>query len=303
VKYKLLIAVLVAAILFSVISCKPQVTNQKKNIVVTYSVLGAVVKELAGDAANVIVTMPNGADPHEWQPSAKDINAIYKADLVVENGLELESALLNTIKTAKKSGVKFFTASDYINIRHVGAGEGIPSDDPDQVTGAADPHLWLDPVEMKSIVDGLSISILQNLNIDLSARAGELKTRLDTLNTGILRIVAELPVSQRLLVTGHESIGYFARAYNFKLIGVFIPSLSSQAEMSAAHISALKGTILETRVKAIFTELGTSPSVVNTIGQETGVKVMQITTHALPEDGSYFTFMTNLATIITSALK
>ncbi len=55
----------------------------KKTIVVTYSVLGAVVKDLVGDAADVSVPMPNGQDPHEWEPSAKDIESIMKADLIV----------------------------------------------------------------------------------------------------------------------------------------------------------------------------------------------------------------------------
>jgi zinc/manganese transport system substrate-binding protein len=303
VKSKIILILLFVTILLTTASCNNPVTNNKKNIVVTYSVLGAVVKDLVGDTANVIVTMPNGADPHEWKPSAKDIEAINNADLVVENGLQLESALLKSLEAAKEAGVQFFTASDHIEIRYVGAGEGIPSEDLDQVIGAPDPHLWLDPNAMKSIVEGLSAAILQTLNIDLSARAGELKNKLDNLNTEISNIVTQLPVSERMLVTGHESMGYFARAYNFKLIGVFIPGLSSQAGVSAANLAALKQTIVETQVKAIFAELGTSPSVVNAIGQETGVKVVQITTHALPEDGSYFTFMTNLATIITSALK
>ena len=302
-KFKVITALLLSLILLTTISCKSPVRNQKKNIVVTYSVLGAVVKELVGDTANVIITMPNGADPHEWQPSAKDIETINNADLVVENGLQLEAGLLKTLEAAKKAGVNFFTASDYINIRHVGAGEGIPSDDPDQSIGAPDPHLWLDPEGMKSIVDGLSSTILQVLKIDLSSRANALETRLDNLDTEIKTIVAQLPENERNLVTGHESMGYFARVYDFKLIGVFIPSLSSQAGISAANLATLKQTIVETHVKAIFTELGTSPSVVNAIGQETGVKIIQITTHALPADGSYFTFMTDLATIITSSLR
>ncbi len=57
------------------------------------------------------------------------------------------------------------------------------------------------------------------------------------------------------------------------------------------------------KVKAIFTELGTPPAVAKAIGNETGVKVFELNTHALPADGSYFTFMKNLADNITGALK
>jgi zinc/manganese transport system substrate-binding protein len=82
-----------------------------------------------------------------------------------------------------------------------------------------------------------------------------------------------------------------------------IPSLSSQAGVSAADLAELKKSIQDNQVKAIFTELGTSPTVAKAIGDETGVKVVELTTHALLSDGSYFTFMKNLATVITNALK
>ncbi len=113
------------------------------------------MKELAGDPANVVVLMPNGADPHEWEPSAKDIETLNQADLIVQNGLELEGGMQKTLEEAKGRGVKFFTASDHITIRKVGAGEGIPSGDPDQAIGAEDPHLWTDPLIMKDVVAAL----------------------------------------------------------------------------------------------------------------------------------------------------
>ncbi len=98
-------------------------------------------------------------------------------------------------------------------------------------------------------------------------------------------------------------MGYFAQRYNFKLVGVIIPSLTSQAEVSAADLADLKKAIQDNQVKAIFTELGTSPAVAKAIGKETGVKVVELTTHALPPDGSYFTFMNNIAKVITDGLK
>jgi ABC-type Zn uptake system ZnuABC Zn-binding protein ZnuA len=98
-------------------------------------------------------------------------------------------------------------------------------------------------------------------------------------------------------------MGYFTQRYGFKLVGVIIPSLSSQAQVSAADLAALKKAIEEHQVKAIFTELGTSPVVARAIGDETGVQVVELATHTLPADGSYFTFMKNMAGVITGALK
>jgi len=301
-----LLSVLVVLLLVATLACQPSTETSntgKKSIVVTYSILSSIVKDLVGDKANVTVSIPNGLDPHEWEPSAKDIEAINKADLVIENGLVLEGGMEKTLQTARDKGVKFFTASDHIAVRHVGTGEGIPSGDPDQAVGAEDPHLWMDPLDMKSIVSALAPVLLKDLNLDVTGQATDLENKLDSLNSEVANTVAQLPQADRKLVTGHESMGYFAQRYGFKLVGAIIPSISTQAEVSAADLAALKKLIQDNQVKAIFTELGTSPVVAKAIGDETGVKVIEITTHQLPADGSYFTFMTDLANVISSALK
>jgi zinc/manganese transport system substrate-binding protein len=294
-------------LLFSLLltSCHAQVdpTQSKKSIVVTYSILGSIVKDLVGDKAEVTVSIPNGLDPHEWEPSAKDIEAINKADLVIQNGLDLEGGMLKALQEAQSKGVKFFTASDYITIRHVGEGEGIPSGDPDQALGADDPHLWTDPLAIKSIVSALSVVLKNDLNIDVSSQATDLENRLDNLNKQIADKVSVIPQENRKLVTGHESMGYFAQRYGFKLVGAIIPSITTQAEVSAGDLAELKTLIEENRVRAIFTELGTSPVVAKAIGDETGVKVIELTTHQVPSDGSYFTFLNDMANTIIDGLK
>jgi zinc/manganese transport system substrate-binding protein len=271
-------------------------------IVVTYSVLGSVVRELVGDAAEVVVPMPNGQDPHEWEPSARDIETIMKADLVVQNGLGLEGGMEKTLEQAQAAGVKFFTAAEHITIRIVGEGEGLPTGDPDQAVGAEDPHLWLDPLAMQAVVTALAAQLKTDLGLDVAARATSLSGQLDALNTELAAEVAKLPEANRKLVTGHESLGYFAQRYGFTLVGAIIPAITSQAEVSAGDLASLKQLIEEQQVRAIFTELGTPPQVAQAIGAETGVKVVELTTHALPDDGSYFTFMRNLTSVITQGL-
>ena len=274
-----------------------------KTIVVTYSILGAIVRELVGNQATVPVPMPNGQDPHDWEPSAKDIATINKATLIVQNGLGLEGGMEKTLAQARKAGVKFFTASDHIKVRRVGPGEGIPSGDPDQAVGAKDPHLWMDPTMMRTVALALASRLQADLGLDVSARAQALAGRLARLDEETRQTVAQVPEANRRLVTGHESMGYFAQRYGFKLVGAIIPSLTSQAQVSAAELAKLKHLIEQNQVKAIFTELGTSPAVADAIGRETGVRVVELTTHSLPADGSYFTFLHDLATVITTALK
>ncbi len=156
---------------------------------------------------------------------------------------------------------------------------------------------------MKNIVDALAAQIKIDLGIDLSDRAKDLDSRLDSLNQEVINAVNTLSEDNRKLVTGHESMGYFAERYHFKLVGAIIPSITSQAEVSASDLAALKKLITDNQVKAIFTELGTSATVTDAIGKETGVKVIELTTHSLPSDDSYFTFMSNLTKVIVDGLK
>jgi zinc/manganese transport system substrate-binding protein len=277
-------------------------TSLKPSVVVTYTVLGSVVKDLVGDAAIVTVLMPNGADPHEWQPSARDIEAVNRASLVVENGLGLEAGLQNALAEAERNGVRVFVASDYITVRHVGQGEGTSTGDPNQQPGAGDPHLWMDPLAMKAVVGALSDALRADLGLDVGARAADLGARLDALDREVAATLASIPPDHRKLVTGHESMGYFAARYGFALIGAVIPGLTSQEAPAAADLAALKAKIQAAHVPAIFTEIGTPAAVAQAIGTEAGVKVVEIATHNLPVDGSYFTFMKDVAKAIADAL-
>lgn len=306
-RFRIFINVLMIALLLMISACQTSSPttngNGKKTIVVTYSILGAVVKDLVDDQANVVVSMPNGQDPHEWEPSAKDIETLTHADMIVQNGLGLEGGMEKALAQAREAGVKFFTASDHITIRTVGKGEGLPTGDPDQAVGVQDPHLWTDPLAMKEIVAALAEQIQSDLQLNVSVQANDLETLLDSLNQEIVDQVNTLPEGNRKLVTGHESMGYFAQRYGFKLIGAILPSLTTQAEVSASQLADLKKLIADNQVKAIFTELGTPANVSESIGKETGVRVIEVTTHNLPEDGSYFTYMRNLANTIVAGLK
>jgi len=298
-----LVLIAVIAISLFLPACRPDDDDGRLRIVVTYSVLGSLVEELVGDSARVTIAVPNGLDPHEWEPSARDIAAINRADLVVQNGLGLEGGLGKTLSAAEKRGVKFFTASDYIDIRFVGPGEGIPSGDPDQQPGAPDPHLWTDPLAMKAVITALAAELVGNFGLDVSDRLDSLAVRLAILDSNIRAELIDIPGSNRKLVTGHESLGYFARRYDFRLIGAIIPNLNSQAGVSAADLAALKQLITANQVGVVFTELGTSAAVASAVSRETGARLVEINTHLLSADGSYFSLMEDLARTIREALK
>ena len=185
-----------AALVGALTACSPAhpaATSGKKTIVTTYAILGAVVQELVGTAFDVKTEIPNGLDLHEWEPSARDIETLMTADLVVENGLGLEGGMQKALAQARQAGVPFFTASDHIAVRRVGAGEGVPSGDADQASGARDPHLRTDPLSIKAVVDALAVAIRKTFGVDLSARAAAMDARLTALDAEIRGEVEAVP--------------------------------------------------------------------------------------------------------------
>lgn len=262
-------------------------------IVVTTPVLGAVVSDLVGDRARVDVLMPNGVDPHDFQPSAKDAERLQDADLVVVNGLDLEEGLVSPIREARDDGVAVFAATDHVRLRALGEDTHDHGNDEhaDDGNGTRDPHIWTDPVRMSQVVAALAPVVRRETGVDVADRAADLRTRLAALDEELAGKVDSIPADRRVLVTGHESMGYFAERYGLSLVGAVIPSLSSQAEPSARQLADLAAVIRAQGVPAVFTEIGTPTAVAQAVADETGVPLVEIATHTLPDDGSYLTFM------------
>ena len=319
-----------------------------QTVVVTHSVLGAVVSDLVGDAADVVVLMPNGADPHDWEASAKDIETVNSAAVVVANGLDLEESLVDTLETAEADGATVFYASDHIDVRVIGEGEigkahahededhahededhahededhahededhahededhaheedkaEGDDHDHDHGAGAEDPHLWMDPVAMSDVVAALA-PVLAEAGVDVTDRVSEVQADLAALDGEVAETLSVIDEADRQIVSGHESLGYFADRYGFSLVGAVIPSLTSQAEASAGDLAELKETMEAAGVTTIFTEIGTPDSVVQAIAGEVGAQVVELGTHTLPDDGTYRTFMLDIATLVADGL-
>ena len=273
----------------------------RPTVVVTFPALGAVVREIVGDLADVTVLMPNGADPHQWSPSARDVERMLDADLIVDNGLGLEAHLQDPLDQVSAKGIPIFTVSDHVTVRTVKPGEGAEPDDPDQVAGADDPHLWMDPLTMREWVDPFA-KAMSGLGIAVAAGAAAVTDELGRLDAEVRTLVGKVPADRRRLVTGHESMGYFAERYGFELIGAVVPAISSQAEPSAGELAALIEQIRRFDVPAVFAELGTPTSTIEAVGTDTGANVVELSTHTMPGDGRYSTFILDIANTVSRAL-
>ena len=291
------LVVAVSAVLTSACTSSGNVqsgTSKTPVVVVTYSILGDLVADLVGDTAKVIVVIPNGQDQHEFEPSAKVVEQINNADFIVSNGLDLEEHLTGVLAEAATRGVGVFKAAEHVTLRKAGA----------ELTDAKDgndPHLWLDPITLAEMIPDLSNELGKALGVDLSDSAAQLSLRLATIDVKIKEIMTTVP--RCALVTGHDSLGYFAARYGCQIVGAVIPSLSSSAETSAGELADLKTAATQANVRAVFTEMVTPRAVVDQIAKEVGVKSVELRTHMLPTGGHYADVMIQLATSIAGALK
>ena len=291
--------VCLAGLLPACSSSEPE-TSARPNIVVTYSVLGSVVADLVGDAADVTILIPDGQDPHDFQPSARDIEAINNADIVVSNGLDFEEGLEDVLTSAIDSGVSVYMVGENITVRE--PDEDLAKEDHAEeghAHGAGDPHLWLSPMSFAQALPSLTAAINKatGLSIDETAALDQLTL----LDNEINEVISS--ISSCVLVSGHDEMGYFADRYGCTVIGAIIPSFSTTSEATAKQIADLKVLAASNNVKAVFTGLGTPAEVSEQLASELGIAAVSLSTHYLNGAANYREFMLNLANQIAEALR
>lgn len=257
-------------------------------VVVTYSALESVVAGIVGDSARVVVLIPNGADPHDFEPSAKDLETMSSAAVVVANGLDLEAGLVDALDQTEASGIPVFHIADHVTLRK-GAGD------------ADDPHIWLDPLTLAEAVPALAQEIGGRIGSDLTSAGTEVAKSLGVLSADIDARIKSL--ASCVVVTGHDSLGYFGARYGCEVVGSIIPSFSTAAEATAKDLAELKKLAQAEGVKAIFTELGTPTDVADQLAREVGVDVIELATHVVPDGGGYDEMMIALTDSIVAGLS
>jgi zinc/manganese transport system substrate-binding protein len=279
-------------------------------IAVTYSVIGDIVAQLVGDNATVTVVIPDGQDPHDFQPSAKDIETINNAALVVSNGLEFEEGLEEVLENIADSGGNIFMVGDHITVRKIDHSdehnhgededEGHADEHGDKHTGG-DPHIWLSPATMLEMLPALTTALSEAIGANLSAESTALTTKLQDLDGEVELIINGL--GECNLVSGHDELGYFADRYGCNVVGAIIPSFTTTSEATAGELAELKRLVKQFKVPAIFTGLGTSPDTATQLAKELNIKAVTLSTHYLDGVASYQEFILNLTIQIAEALS
>ena len=281
-------------------------------VVVTYSVLAAVVSDLVEGSANVVTLIPDGQDPHNFEPSAKDLETINNAALVVANGLDLEEGLNDALANAQQAGVNVFYLADHVTVLdivdvndhsdhgHVHRGADASHSDDDH-SHSQDPHVWLSPHTVREALPALAKAASDALNVDLAAAQLALDNELAALDTELLSLFSAIDNCQ--LVTGHNELGYFVDRYGCTVVAAIISSTSTNAEASARNTEFVIDVIKTHSARVIFTSLGTNPKTAEQVAKEADAQLVTISTHFLGTSNDYVAFMRTLGTTIATSLS
>ncbi|SFF95222.1 metal ABC transporter substrate-binding protein [Curtobacterium sp. YR515] len=271
----------VVGVAFGASGCTAAPGQDRPLVAVTTNILGDVVSEVVGDAAEVMVLMPAGADPHSFEVSAQEAARLRTADLVVENGLGLEEGVSRHVRAAADDGVPVFTAGDAVD-----ALEWTTEDD-----SGPDPHIWTDPARMVDVVEALDDDLR-----DVGVRATGTADYLDAvhaLDGEMEQAFGALSPGQRALVTNHHVFGYLADRYDFRVVGAVIPSGTTLASPSAADLRDLADAIADAGVPTVFADASQPARLAQVLADEVDVhvEIRPLATESLTADGPASTYL------------
>ena len=234
----------------------------KIKVTTTVNMVGDLVREVGGDHVEVSELMGPGVDPHLFKASAGDVGKLVDADVVFYVGLLLEGKIQDTLEKVESA--------------HAVAGEIDRGRllKPAEFEGHFDPHIWFDIMlwieTVDVVVEGLGKADPEHLS-DYKMNGETAKMKMRALHEWVLAKVKELPKNKRILITSHDAYNYFARAYDFQVVG--LQGISTVSEPSLADVAKMVDFIDDKGIKAIFVESSVSPAAINRISQDSGAKI------------------------------
>lgn len=223
----------------------------KTKVVCTVGMITDVARILAGDKFEVQGLMREGVDPHLYQPTLGDFQALDSADLVLYNGLHLEGKMTEVLEElAQRKKV--------IAVAHV-----LPTDqllafggDPN----AHDMHVWFDVAQWSQVAGAIAGGLKEvrpDCAAEIDQRLKDYQGQLAELHTWCKTEIGKIPKEQRVMVTAHDAFQYFGRAYQIEVEG--IQGVSTEDEAGLMRINGLVDFLVQRKVKAIFVESSVSP--------------------------------------------
>jgi len=277
-------------------------------IVATTGIWADVASMVACDGAlDVRTLVPAGGDPHAYEPSLRDREMLDAAVLVVSNGLGLEALLDDTIDDVAAGGAPVFAVAEHVDTIPIGEHGGVDDegdyghDEDEHADGADDghvedehgdggddPHVWFDPTRVADALPALGAAIVAaggdpDATGDCVSSAG---AELEALDADAQAQLAAVAPERRLLVTNHDSLGYFADRYGFEVLGTILPSASTLTAANPAQLEALGEDIEAAGVPAIFTESLSDDTDAAALADRLDVEIVELYTDALGDADS-----------------
>ena len=241
------------------------------NVLATETFLADIAQNVAGDRLKVTALLPIGIDPHSFEPTPQDVAKVSASQVLIVNGAGIEGFLSKLLDNAGGQR-QVIVASAGLTSRTPGTGEVRDADHSE-----GDPHFWLDPNMVVKYVETIrsGLSRVDPAGAAIYARNAEAySAQLKALDAWIATQVQSIPPGRRLLVTNHESLGYYADRYGFKIIGAVVPSFSTDASPSAQQLARLVNAIKATGARAVFLETGSNPQLAQQVAQEASIQVV-----------------------------
>lgn len=309
-KKKLLYLITVILLMMSLVACNKntdtkQTTkiesngNEKIKIAVTFNPLKEFAEAVGGDKVQVETIIPNGSEPHDFDPRAKDLINIENADIFVYNGLNMEPWVDKVISNLQNKDLVKVESSKNVKAIEVEEHES----EEDQEHGDYDPHTWLGltsaKVQAKNITDAL-IKIDEKNKDFYEKNYKQFEGELDKLLNEYQPKFQAL--KNKNFVTGHAAFAYFCRDFGLKqnsVEGVF-----AEGEPTPKKLKTLTDYCKENKVKTIFVEDMVSPKVSETLAKEVGADIKTIYTVESSEDNkSYIQSMESNIKEVYESLK
>ncbi|MEM7395514.1 MAG: zinc ABC transporter substrate-binding protein [Verrucomicrobiota bacterium] len=274
-------------------------------IVATIGMVADIVREVAGEQAEVRGLIGEGVDPHLYNPTTDDVKAMIAADVVFYSGLMLEGKMGDTFVKVARTGKSVWAVTEEIEERYLLKPPGFD--------GHFDPHVWMDVEAWMKAVEVVQKALSEydpSHAKDYEARAAAYIAGLHQLHDYAVKSIASIPESGRVMISAHDAFNYFGRAYGLEVEGV--QGLTTESEAGIGHINQLKDKIVERDIKAVFVESSVSDKSVQSlvdgaksVGRDVA-KVGPLFSDAMGAsgtyEGTYIGMIDHNVTMITRAL-
>lgn len=232
-------------------------------VVTTTSFLADMVVQVGGEHVAVTSLVPRGGEVHTFDPRPSTAWALSEARLVLANGLGLDDWLA---QLAADVG----TGAPIVRL-----GEGLPGATYITEGRVVNPHLWLDVGNAERYAERIEATLekIDPVNsADYRSRGQVYVARLADLDSWARAQLGAIPAANRRIVSYHDALPYFCRAYGLEVIGTVVSAPGQ--DPSAREVQTLLDAIRKNHVRAIFSEAQFSPDLARTIGSETGASVV-----------------------------